>query len=78
MSAFWRVSLILALIRSLLNREYVLINALKALASIIFMCNLHVIILSNITPKYFTSFTNELFRPLSVRRDADGLILWEE
>jgi hypothetical protein len=36
MSALWRVSLMLALNRSLLNREYVLINALKALVSIVF------------------------------------------
>jgi hypothetical protein len=32
----------LALIRSLLNREYNLMNVLKALASIFSMCNLHV------------------------------------
>jgi hypothetical protein len=33
----------LELNRSLLNREYILINVLKALASIISMCNLHII-----------------------------------
>jgi hypothetical protein len=38
----------LALNRSLLNREYILMNVLKALASIISMCNLHVILLSKI------------------------------
>jgi hypothetical protein len=54
MSALWRVSLILVLNRLLLNSEYVLINALKALASISSMCGLHVILLSNITPRYFT------------------------
>jgi hypothetical protein len=32
----------LVLNRSLLNREYALINVLKALASIISICNLHV------------------------------------
>jgi hypothetical protein len=32
----------LLLNRSLLNREYILINVLKALASIIFICNIHV------------------------------------
>jgi hypothetical protein len=48
----WRVSLMLALHRSLLNREYTLINVLKVLASIISMCNLHVILLSKITPGY--------------------------
>jgi hypothetical protein len=43
----------LALNRLLLSREYALINALKALASILCMCNLRVIFLSNITPRYF-------------------------
>jgi hypothetical protein len=52
----------------LLNREYVVINALKALASIIFF--------SNITPRYFTLFTNGIFRPL--RRDSSGLIHGEK
>jgi hypothetical protein len=33
----------LALNRSLLNREYDLMNVLKASASIVYMCNLHVI-----------------------------------
>jgi hypothetical protein len=47
----WRVSLILVLNRSLLNREYILINILKVLASIISMCNLHETFLSKITPK---------------------------
>jgi hypothetical protein len=55
--------------RLLLNMEYVLINALKALASIIFMCDLHIIFLSNITPRYFTLFTYGMFRPFNVRRD---------
>jgi hypothetical protein len=36
--------------RSLLNRQYILMNVLKALASI------HVILLSKITPRYFTLF----------------------
>jgi hypothetical protein len=49
----------LVLNRLLLNREYVVINALKTLASIISMCDLHVSFLSNITPRYFTLFTNE-------------------
>jgi hypothetical protein len=40
MRALWRVNLMLALNRSLSNREYTLINVLKALASIICMCNL--------------------------------------
>jgi hypothetical protein len=42
-SALWRVRLMLALYHSLLNRKYVLRNALEALASIVFMCSLHVI-----------------------------------
>jgi hypothetical protein len=50
----------LVLNRSLLNREYILINVLKALASIISMCNLHVT-LSKITPRYFTLFTNGMY-----------------
>jgi hypothetical protein len=45
----------LMLNRSLLNREYVLINVLKALASIISMCSLHVIFLSKITPRYLAA-----------------------
>jgi hypothetical protein len=67
MSALWRVSLMLALHCSHLNREYVLINALKALVSTVFMCNLHVVFLSNITPRYFTLFAKGIFRPFSVR-----------
>jgi hypothetical protein len=53
--------------RLLLNRVYVVINALKALASVISICDLHVIFLSNITPRYFTVFTNGIFRPFSVK-----------
>jgi hypothetical protein len=52
MSALWRVDIMLVLNRSLLNREYTLINLLKALASIISMCNLHVTLLSKIIPIY--------------------------
>jgi hypothetical protein len=53
----------------MLNREYILINVLKALASIISMCNLHVTFLSKITLRYsyFTLSTNGVFRPFSVR-----------
>jgi hypothetical protein len=39
----------LALNLSLLIREYILMNVLKALASIFSVCNLHVILLSKIT-----------------------------
>jgi hypothetical protein len=60
----------LVLNRSVLNREYSLIIVLKALASIISICNLHVTFLSQITPKYFTLFTNGMFRPFSVKCDS--------
>jgi hypothetical protein len=43
---------------SFLEREYTLINVLKALASIISMCALHVIFLLKITPRYFTYIWN--------------------
>jgi hypothetical protein len=56
----------LVLNRSLLNREYILINVLKALASIISRCNLHVTLLSKITLRYFTLFTNGISRPFNV------------
>jgi hypothetical protein len=65
----------LALDRSLLNREYILMNVLKALASINSMCNLHVIFLSNITPRYSILFTIGIFRPFNVRREAGGYFL---
>jgi hypothetical protein len=63
----------LSLSRSLLNKEYILMNALKALALIICMCNLHAILLSNNTPTYFTLFTNGIFRPFNVRRESGRL-----
>jgi hypothetical protein len=62
----------LALNHSLLNSEYTLINVLKALASIISMCNLLVSFLSKFTPRYFTLFTSGVFRPFSVRWDLGG------
>jgi hypothetical protein len=43
---------------------------LKALTEIVSMCNLHAILLSKITPRYFTLFTNGMFCTFSVRRDA--------
>jgi hypothetical protein len=64
----------LVLNRLILNKEYVVINALKALVLTVSICDLHVIFLSNITPRYFTLFTNGIFRPFSVRRDSGGLI----
>jgi hypothetical protein len=62
----------LALSHSLLNMEYNLMNVLKALASIISICNLRIILLSKITPRYFTLFTNGMFRPFNVRRELGG------
>jgi hypothetical protein len=62
-------------IGSLLNKEFTLMNVLKALASIVSICSLHVILLSKITPRYFTLLTNGKFRPFNVRRESGGL-LW--
>jgi hypothetical protein len=78
MRALWSVSLMLVLNVSLLNRAYSLINVLKALASVISMSGLLVIFLLNITPRYFTLFTNGMFYSFSVRRDSGGLIQWGE
>jgi hypothetical protein len=64
----------LALKYSLLNTEYVLINALKALVTIVFM-GVHVILLSNITPRHFTLFTKGMFFPFLLRKDSGGLVL---
>jgi hypothetical protein len=61
----------LTLNRSLLNRENNVMNVMKALTSIFCMCNLLVILLSKITPRYFTLFTNGMFRPFNVRRESD-------
>jgi hypothetical protein len=62
-----------ALNRSLLNREYDLMNVRKALASIVSMSNLNIIFLSKITQRYFTLFTNGMFRPFNVRKESGGL-----
>jgi hypothetical protein len=59
--------------RSLLNKEYNLINVLSVLVATIYMCNLHVGLFSKITPRYFL-FTKGIFRPFNVRRDSGGLI----
>jgi hypothetical protein len=63
----------LAFNRSLLNGEYILMNNMKTLASIISMCNLHATLLSKIPPRYFTLFTNGIFRPFKVRGESGGL-----
>jgi hypothetical protein len=44
--------------RSFLNKEYAVINNMKSLASIISVCNLHVIFPSSITPGYVKLFIN--------------------
>lgn len=53
---FVEVNLILAANFSLLNRDYPLVNSLKALVSIVPVRALHVLLLLNITPRYFTWF----------------------
>jgi hypothetical protein len=77
MSVVWRVNLMLALNRSLLSKEYTLMNVLKALALIIFMCSLHVILLLKITLRYFTWLTKGMFHPFNVRWTSTGLTVRE-
>jgi hypothetical protein len=60
---------------SLLNREYVLIIALKALVSIVFICSPQVIFLLNITPRCFALCTNGMFFQFIVRTDSSSLLL---
>jgi hypothetical protein len=60
---------------SLSNQEYVLINVLKALVSIVFICSAQIIFLFNITPRYFTLFTKGMLCPFIVWKDSGGLIL---
>jgi hypothetical protein len=51
MSALWKVNLMLGLNGLFFcNRYYTLINVLKALTSIISICNLHLIFQSKVTP----------------------------
>jgi hypothetical protein len=50
---------------SLLNRKYILIHVLKALATIISLCDLHVAIYQRLH-RDFTLFTNGMFRTLNV------------
>lgn len=56
----------LAFNHTLLNKEWALINVLKALVSLVSMSNVSVIFLSKITPKYFTWFTSGMFRSFCV------------
>jgi hypothetical protein len=44
----------------LLNREYVIINALKALVSIVSMCDVHVIFLSNISKIFYIIYKRDI------------------
>jgi hypothetical protein len=78
MSALLRVSLMFVVKSSLLNKGHVLINALKALVSIVSICSTQVVFLSNITPRYFAICTNGMYCPFIVRSDSGGLILWEK
>jgi hypothetical protein len=78
MRVLWRVNLKIALNRSLLNGEHALLNVLKALASIISICNLLVTFLSKITPRYFALFTNEISGSFNVSRDSGGRRLREK
>jgi hypothetical protein len=71
------VNVMLEFNRSLLNREYTLMNVLKALASIIFMCNLKVTLLSKLTRRYFAICKSGIFRPFNVRQDSGGRRLRE-
>jgi hypothetical protein len=50
----------------------------NALASIVSICNLRVILLSKITPRYFILFTNGMYRPFNVRRESGGLLWWSD
>jgi hypothetical protein len=65
----------LALKSSLLNREYILINVLKALSAFISMCSLHVILLSKITLRYFYMIDEGIFHPFTIRCPSGGLSL---
>jgi hypothetical protein len=51
---------------SLLNRGYILMKVLTALAPVVSMCSFHVIFLSKITPRYFILFTNGMFCPFNI------------
>jgi hypothetical protein len=64
---------VLALGRSLLNGEYILLSVLKALPSIISVCGLSAVLLSGIVPRYFALFTGGMF---GMGRRLDGLFRW--
>jgi hypothetical protein len=72
--ALWRVSLILAPNLSLLSRGYILMNVLKALASIIYVRSLRVIFFTKSAPRYFILFTNGMLRSFNARTESGGII----
>jgi hypothetical protein len=51
-------------------------NVPKALAAVSSVCSLHVILLSKMTPRYLTLFTNGMFRPFSWRSSPGFQIAW--
>jgi hypothetical protein len=51
-----------------------LMKVLKALASMVSMCSLHVTLLSKDTPWYFALFTNGVFLPCNVRNKSGSPI----
>jgi hypothetical protein len=63
---------------SLLGKEQTLINVLKTLASLISMCNIRVIFLSKLTPRYIKLFINGLLRSFNAKYDSDGICLREK
>jgi hypothetical protein len=60
--------------RSLLNRGFILMKVLKALAPGVSMCSFYVILLSKITPRIFSLFTNGIFCPFNLIGEPGGLI----
>jgi hypothetical protein len=66
--ALWMVNLMLTLNRSLLNREYNLMKVLKALSSIVSICNLRVILYQRLHLDIYTIYKwNVTFIPCKKR-----------
>jgi hypothetical protein len=61
---------------SLLNKGYILMNALKAMSSISGMCRLNVISLSKII-QIFCAIYKRMSRPFKTRRESGSLIRTE-
>jgi hypothetical protein len=68
MIALLRVNLMLTPNQSLLNTQQTL-NIQKATTSMNAIWILHIIPLSEITPKYFAWFMKEMFYPYNIRSD---------